>query len=152
MDEFYKDPRSGMAATITNDNIKFERRGADPDFLLKICVTLMIAGANEVHNGVASLWKQGLSYGFRDYPNIAQFLPKNYFKAFVHAFPFMWADRRFWYMSRNDLPWDVFQPFVNKYNSLRRKMTDVFYVVLDELMSGWRPKTMPMGGATKYYI
>ena len=46
MDEFFKDPRSGMAATIANDNIKFERRGDDPDFLLKICVTLMIAGAN----------------------------------------------------------------------------------------------------------
>ena len=146
MDEFFKDPRSGMAATIANDNIKFERRGDDPDFLLKICVTLMIAGANEVHNGVALLWKQGPSYGFRDYPNFAQFLPKNYFKAFVHAFPFMWADRRFWYMSRNDLPWDVFQPFVNEYNLLRRKMTDVFYVVLDESMSGWRPKTTPTGG------
>ena len=37
---------------------------------------------------------------------------------------------------RNDLPWDVFQ----------LKMTDVFYVVLDELMSGWRPKTTPTGG------
>jgi hypothetical protein len=92
MDEFYRDPRSGMAATITNDNIKFERRGTDPNFLLKICVTLMIAGGNEVHNGVALLWKQGLCYGFCDYPNFAQFLPKNYFEAFVHAFPFMWAD------------------------------------------------------------
>ncbi len=57
MDEFYSDPRSGMAATIINDNIKFERIGADPDFLLKICVMLMIAGANEVHNGVALFWK-----------------------------------------------------------------------------------------------
>ena len=146
MDEFFSDARSGMLATIVNDNIKFERNGDDPDVLLKICVTLMIAGANEVHNGVASLWKQGPSYGFRDYPNFAQYVPKNYFKAFVHAFPFMWADRRYWYMSRNDLPWDVFQPFVNEYNLMRRKMTDVFYMVLDESMSGWRPKTTQTGG------
>ena len=36
MDEFYRDQRSVMAATITNDNIKFARRGADPDILLKV--------------------------------------------------------------------------------------------------------------------
>ena len=81
-----------MLATIINNNIKFEHNDDDPDVLLKICVTLMIAGANEVHNGVASLWKQGPSYGFRDYPNFAQYVPKNYFKAFVHAFPSVWAD------------------------------------------------------------
>jgi hypothetical protein len=42
-----------MLATIANNNTEFERNGDDPDFLLKICVTLMIAGADEVHNGVA---------------------------------------------------------------------------------------------------
>ena len=49
MDEFYRDPRSGM--TITNGNIRFEHRGAGQDFLLKICVMLMIAGANKVQMG-----------------------------------------------------------------------------------------------------
>ena len=83
----WKDWRKGQTTFF------FRRRnGDDPDVLLKICVTLMIAGANEVHNGVVSLWKQGPSYGFCDYPNFAQFLPKNYFKAFVHAFPFMWEE------------------------------------------------------------
>ena len=146
MDEFYSDPRCGMSTTIANDKIKFERTGEDPDVLLKICVTLMIAAANEIHSGIASLWKQGRGYGFRDYPNFAQYLPRNYFKAFVHAFPLMWADRQYWYMSRNDLPWDMFQPFLNEYNLLRGKMTDVYYCVLDESMSGWRPKTTPTGG------
>ncbi len=72
--------------------------------------------------------------------------PKNYFKAFIQAFPFMGADRTYWYMPQNDLPWDVIQPFINEYNTLRKKMTDVHYLVLDESMSGWRPKTTVTGG------
>ena len=64
----------------------------------------------------------------------------------MHAFPFMWADHGFWYMSCNDLPWEVIQPLINEYNALRKRMTDVFYIVLDKSMSGWRPKTMATGG------
>jgi hypothetical protein len=146
MDEFFSDPRCGMESTIKNDKIQFEREGDDPEVLLKICITLLIASANEVQGGINLLWKQGAGYGFRDFPNYAKFIPKNYFKAFVHAFPFMWADRIYWYMSRNDLPWDVFQPFVNEYNKIRRLMIDVHYLVLDESMSGWRPKTTATGG------
>ncbi len=127
MDEFFSDPHCGMEATIINNKIKFEQRGNDPDVLLKICITLIIASANEVQGGIDSLWKQDAGYGFRDFPNYAKYIPRNYFKAFVHAFPFMWADRTYWYMSRNDIPWDVFQPFINEYNNLRKKMTDVHY-------------------------
>jgi hypothetical protein len=146
MDEFFSDPHCGMEATIINDKIEFERRGDDPDVLLKICITLIIASANEVQGGIDCLWKQGAGYGFQDCPNNAKYIPRNYFKAFVHAFPFMWADRTYWYMSQNDLPWDVFQPFINEYNNLKKKMTDVHYLVLDESMSGWRPKTTVTGG------
>jgi hypothetical protein len=64
MDEFFSDPRSGMESTIKNDTIKFEREGDDPEVLLKICITLLIASANEVQGGINLLWKQGAGYGF----------------------------------------------------------------------------------------
>ncbi len=85
-----------MESTIKNDKIKFEHEGDDPKVLLKICITLLIASANEVQGGINLLWKQGAGYGFRDFPNYAKFIPKKYFMAFLHAFPFMWADRIYW--------------------------------------------------------
>lgn len=49
-------------------------------------------------------------------------------------------------MSCKDLPRGIFQPFLNEYNLLQEKMTNVYYVVLDESMSGWRPKPTATGG------
>ncbi len=36
-----------MLETVFNDKIKFERPGTDPNVLVKVCVTLMIAASNE---------------------------------------------------------------------------------------------------------
>ena len=58
-----------MESTIKNDRIKFEGEGDDPEVLLKICITLLIAYANEVQGGINFLWKQGAGYGFREFPN-----------------------------------------------------------------------------------
>jgi hypothetical protein len=55
----------------------------------------MHAAANEIHSA------------FLDYPNFAQFIPCNYFKAFVI--------------------WDMVQPFWNEYNLLQGKVTDVYF-------------------------
>ncbi len=55
---------------------------------LKLCATLVVAGALEVQNGVENLIKQGAGPGLKPYPNFAQYLPANYFKAFKEAFPF----------------------------------------------------------------
>ncbi len=78
---------------IVNDKIKFERQRTDPNVLVKVSVTLMIVTLNAVQNEVVTpLWKQGSSFGFQAYPNFAKYIPKNYFKAFIHAFPLMWAD------------------------------------------------------------
>ncbi len=107
----------------------------DPDVLVKVCVTLMITTLNEVQTGVTTLWKQWPSFRFRDYPNFAKYIPKNY-----------WADHSYLYMSRNNMPWEIIQPFVKEYNKLREKLTDAFYIVLNESMSGWRSKTTKTGG------
>jgi len=146
MDELLWDERSGMLATMKKDNIKFECSDGDPEKIVKICITLMIAASNEVYSGMNMLWLSGRGYGLKDYPNYKQYLPKNYFKAFIRAFPFIWADKKYWFMSRNDLPWDVMDGFVKEYNAMRTSLTDVHYAVLDESMSGWRPKTTANGG------
>jgi hypothetical protein len=146
MDELLWDERSGMLATVQKDNIKFECKDGDPEKLLKICITLMIAASNEVYSGMNMLWLSGKGFGLKDYPNYKQYIPKNYFKAFIRAFPFMWSDKKYWFMNRNDLPWDVIDGFVQEYNKMRSNMTDVHYAVLDESMSGWRPKTTATGG------
>ena len=37
-------------------------------------------------------------------------------------------------------------PFVDEYNAVRAKLTEVTYLVLNESMCGWRPKTSATGG------
>jgi hypothetical protein len=58
----------------------------------------------------------------------------------------MWADKKYWFMARNDMPWDVFDGFVKECNEVHTSMTDVCYAILDESMSGWRPKTSVLDG------
>ena len=40
----------------------------------------------------------------------------------------------------------MFLTFVQAYNEMRTLLTNVCFAVLDESMSGWRPKTSAMGG------
>lgn len=106
----------------------------------------MITASLEPVRGVDNLWKQGRADGFKPYPNYGQYIPKNYFKAFQHAFPFLWADKRYWFMDPKKMPWDLVLPFVRKYNEKRELLLAVVFAVLDESMSGWRPKTSKTGG------
>ena len=106
----------------------------------------MIASTNEVERGIDNLWRTGESDGLKQYPNYGQYIPKNWFKAFQHAFPYVWAHMKYWYMDRKDVPWDMFAPFVETYNATRRNLVRVLYLVLDESMSGWRPKSTKTGG------
>ena len=136
-----------MYATVVNDKIKFhDSEQDDPDSLVRLCVTIMIVGALEVHNGIENLWKHGNAYGMKKYPNYGQYLPVNYFHAFVCAFPYVWGDKVYWFKPKNDIPWSMFLPFVQAYNEMRTSLTDVRFAVLDESMSGWRPKTSATGG------
>ena len=106
----------------------------------------MVTSVLEVHQGVEKLWKSGPSVGMKQYPNYAQFIPIDYMKAFLHSFPYLWADRKYWDVERGLLPFDFITPFVNEYNHLRKKVIRVMYLMLDESMSGWRPKTSKRGG------
>ncbi len=113
---------------------------------VKICITIIIAAACEVDVGIENLFKQGLSDGFKDYPNYGQYIPKNYMKCFLCAFPFLWCDEKYWYEDPRSLNWTVITPFIDEYNNMRRNLLNVIYLVLDESMSAWRPKTSKTGG------
>ncbi|KAL7554128.1 hypothetical protein ACHAWF_017536 [Thalassiosira exigua] len=147
LDKYLNQPHCTMHRTVQNDKIKFNRPDSDdPDELLKMCLTLLVAATLEVEKGVENLWKQGESAGMKPYSNYGQFIPKNYFKAFLCGLPFLWCDEKYWKIPKEDLPWDFFLPFVNGYNEKRTELMRVIYLMLDESMSGWRPKTSKTGG------
>lgn len=105
-----------------------------------------MSAVTEVQTGVGNLWKNGESPGMKPYPNYGQYIPIDYFKAFMHGFPYLWADKKYWDVDKKSLPFDFLRPFMDEYNQLRTDILRVFYLVLDESMSGWRPKTSKMGG------
>jgi len=75
---------------------------------VKLCLTLMVTAVLEVSRGVKNLWLHGASAGM-----------KSYMKAFLHGLPYMWADKKYYDVEPNMLPFDFIQPFVNEYNKLR---------------------------------
>jgi hypothetical protein len=105
-----------------------------------------VTAVTEVQTGVNNLWKTGESPGLKPYPNYAQYIPVDYFKAFMAGFPYLWSDRKYWDTNKKELPFDFIKPFMDEYNEMRVRAFKVFYLVLDESMSGWRPKTSKTGG------
>ncbi len=84
MDKILSSPDCSYFATANNDNIKFfDPKSEDPDYLIRVCYTLLIAAATEVHHGVDNLWKQGPSTGRHPYPDFGKYIPQNYFKCFM---------------------------------------------------------------------
>ena len=56
IDRFNGNIKSPYYSTVINDNIVFDDVNADdPDWRVKICYTIMIASASEIHNGVENL-------------------------------------------------------------------------------------------------
>ena len=82
----------------------------------------------------------------KPYPNYGQYILIDYFKAFMHGFPYPWADKKYWDVDKKSLPFDFLRAFMDEYSQLRTNMFGVFYLVLDGSMSGWRLKTSKTGG------
>ena len=155
MDKYLNDPRSSYHITAQRDNIKFYQPNApwhneDPDHLIRICYTLLLAAATEVHHGVDNLWKAGQSSGRHDYPDFGKYIPKNYFKAFLSAAAYCWCEEKHWYMPQDEGTWDIFKPCLQSFNDKRRSLVKTVLLLLDESMSGWRPKTSKLGGLPNY--
>ena len=151
IDKFLSDSRATYYDTVKKDKIIFyDSSAADPDWMVRQCYLLMIASATEVVNGIDNLWKSGPSVGRHAYPDFGQCVPINYFKAFASAAPYCWSPERYWYEDTRDVPWEVFLPCLQGYNNKRRRIIKTVLMLLDESMSGWRPKTTKLGGLPNY--
>jgi len=112
----------------------------------------MLAGALEVDNGVDNLWQQGTSKGWKENANFGRFIPKHYFYAILAAFPYLWADEKYWYKPLMDMPWDLILHFVDNYNEKRRDLLKVLFLLCDETMSGFCPKTTRTSNLPTYLM
>jgi Transposase IS4 len=147
LDEFHSDSRSPLFTTVKNDKIQFhDPNNEDPDWIVKQAYLLMLAAATEGDVGVENLWKRGSTGGRRSYADFGQYMPKNWFLAFQCAAPYAFAPKQYWFQDRNEKPWDIFMPALDNFNDKRTKLLKVICLVLDESMSGWRPKTSKRGG------
>ena len=107
-------------------------------------MTLVIAASLEVEHGIDNLWKCGASNGFKQYPNYGNYVPQNYFRAFVSGFPQLWSPPHLWHSEH--VPWDSFLPLMRAFNRKRGELLRTNYLLMDESMSAWRPKTSKTGG------
>ena len=103
----------------------------------------MITASLEVEHGIENLWST-VAAGFKVASDYGQFIPQSYFHAFVCGFPHLWSPRHLWYS--DNVPWDCFRPFVEAFNQKRRDLLRTVYLLMDESMSAWRPKTTKTGG------
>jgi hypothetical protein len=152
MDEYYCNPSAPYYNTVKKDNIRFHDSDNPEgvDWIVRAGYTIIIAASTEIHHGVDNLWKRGKSSGRSRYPDFGQYLPKNVFKAFLSAAPYCWCDKKHWYKPRDEKLWEIFLPCLDSFNEKRRNLVKVVLLMLDESMSGWRPKTSKLGGLPNY--
>ena len=73
-------------------------------------------------------------------------MKRSIFKAFQCAAPYAFCEKEHWFIPDRDKSWDIFIPALEKYNDRRRQLLQTILIILDESMSGWKPKTSQFGG------
>ena len=151
IDEFLSDARCSMRTTVINENIKFhDAEAANPDWKVKQGYMLLIAASTEVHNGMENLWKSGPSLGRHPYPDFGQFMSWHEFEAFRLAALRCWCGKENWFVEPRHQTWNIFLPILRGFNKKRQHLLSTVLLLLDESMSGWRPKTSRLGGLPNY--
>ena len=146
MDDYLSDDRASYHTSVVNDKIKFhDPNDDDPNWIVKQCYLLLHASVWEGDRGIDNLWRKGQSAGRHNFPDFGQYIPVSYFRAWQSAAPYMFCDRKYWYEQRRNLDWNVFIPCLNKFNERRRNLLRCVLLMIDESMSGWRPKTSKLG-------
>ena len=85
------------------------------------------------------------------YPDFGKYLNKEVFKCFCSAAPYLWAKKDYWFMDKRDKTWDIFIPCLKDFNVKRQNLIkSIMVLILDESMSGWRPKSSKLGGLPSY--
>jgi len=131
--------------TVKLNNIKFhDSNDPGPDWKIKQCYLLLIAGATEMENGIESLWKR-MKKRHCLYPHFGRLMRLNEMKAFCSAAPYCWSDEVHWYSPQCDTPWDVFLPYIFEFNDRCQCLIKTMLLMLNESMSGWHPKTSKLG-------
>jgi hypothetical protein len=144
LDQYYISIDAPYHHTVVKEGIKFHRPDdPDPDWIVKNCYLLLLAAVGEVKLGV---WKKGPTGGRKEYPDFGRYVPCHYFKAWQAAAPLMWCDPKYWYDERRNMDWGVFTPLLQAFNNKRKELLRTCLLMLDESMSGWRPKTSKLGG------
>lgn len=147
MDEFLSDARASYYPTAKSSYIKFhDDRDDDPDWIIKNCYLLMIAAVTEPEIGIENLWQEGESTGRHNHAGFGKYVPMHYFKAFCSCATLMFGRKEDWYKENRDRGWEVMRPILHDFNGKRRSLFKVSLLLLDESMSGWRPKTSKLGG------
>jgi hypothetical protein len=106
----------------------------------------IFAAVNECDIGVENLWRQGDSGGRHNFAKFGQYILEDMFNSWKHAAALLFADEEWWYCDKRDKDWDVFKPCLAGYNQQCKDLFQTVLLILEELMSGWRPKTSQYGG------
>ena len=86
------------------------------------------------------------------HPDFGKHIHKEVFKCFCSAAPCMWAKDDYWFMDKRHKTWDTFTPCLKDFNFKRQILIkSVMVLILDESMSGWRPKSGKLGGGLPSY-
>ena len=107
---------------------------------------MLIKAASECHKGIDNLLADGNGAGACEYPAHGQYIPKHYIKAFFHVLPLLWVPKGYWFRDQRELPWAVVKSLFEEINALCCLLLCILFLVLDESMYGFRPKTSPHGG------
>jgi hypothetical protein len=130
----------------TSDNIKFyDDTADDPNWKVKQCLLALITASSKIEDGFAC-WMSGKGLGRKWMPDFGKWVPLNEMKCFVSTVKGIFAERKWWYREVCDINWDIFMPTIHKWNECRVKLLVAFLLILDESMSGWKPKNNKSGG------
>jgi hypothetical protein len=150
VDKYHASPQSAHYNTVKNEGIKFhDEEHADPDWKLKQYILGVIAATCEIEKGF-NLWNAG-QLGKRSlYPDFGKYVLLNGMKAFLNTLPYIFVDKEFWYTDKRNIPWEMFMPTISGFNNKRMELLSGYCMVLDKLMSGWRPNTSKLSGLPNY--
>jgi hypothetical protein len=132
-----------------NNNKKKVRPFTDVEFLLALAIFI---GAAEFGVQGINLWKEGDKIGGEDeewatmipHPEFDKILKLYRWKEFRHFLPFAFQEPN---LKLKDDPWWKFDGAIEAFNSNRyKRVQSSQWLVMDESMSAWRPRTTPTGG------
>jgi hypothetical protein len=150
LDAYFPNDQADFYETVKHDRIVFhDPDDDDPDWQVRQCYTLLIAAASEIGNGVKNLWNRGPANRQREYTDFRRYVSENMFKAFKAAAHFCWCYSDYWYKDKRDLTWDIFLLMLSQFNERRQSFVSIILLMVDESMSGWRPKSTKTGGLPK---